>query len=119
MPPRTRMARATLTLPSCATHSSSALQPPVTSLANAIQCAPNCAPTAVVTRFNLNLTPQLCQLLVRKYDRFGTNSISFDSFVQCCVTVQGLTNAFQRFDTNRVRLDPIHIAIRVQQDTDR
>ncbi|KAI9189724.1 hypothetical protein H9P43_001157 [Blastocladiella emersonii ATCC 22665] len=50
-------------------------------------------------RFGFNLTPELIQLLVRKYDRYGTNTMTFDSFIQCCVTLQGLTRSFRQFDT--------------------
>ncbi|ORZ39343.1 programmed cell death protein 6-like protein [Catenaria anguillulae PL171] len=49
-------------------------------------------------RFGFNLTHELVSLLIRKYDRYGQGSITFDSFVQCCVTVQGLTRSFRQFD---------------------
>ncbi|KAI9223893.1 hypothetical protein BC828DRAFT_374857 [Blastocladiella britannica] len=52
-------------------------------------------------RFGFNLTPEICAILVRKYDTYDRGSITFDSFVQCCVTMQGLTRAFQQRDVTR------------------
>ncbi|KAI9223894.1 hypothetical protein BC828DRAFT_374861 [Blastocladiella britannica] len=54
-----------------------------------------------LAQFGFNLTPEICTILVRKYDQQGAGAITFDAFVQCCVTMQGLTRAFQQRDTNR------------------
>jgi Ca2+-binding EF-hand superfamily protein len=36
-----------------------------------------------------------------KFDRSGQGCISFDDFIQCCVNVQMLTDAFRAYDTNQ------------------
>ncbi|KAI9141187.1 hypothetical protein BKA69DRAFT_1075343 [Paraphysoderma sedebokerense] len=51
--------------------------------------------------FGYNLSESLCDMMIRKYDRHGRNNITFDSFIQACVTVKSLTESFQRYDTNR------------------
>ncbi|KAI9189667.1 hypothetical protein H9P43_001100 [Blastocladiella emersonii ATCC 22665] len=50
--------------------------------------------------FGYRLNPDLIRLLIRKYDRQGIGAIPLDAFIQCCVTVQTLTNSFRRFDTS-------------------
>ena len=37
--------------------------------------------------FGYRLSAQFYQLLVRKFDRQGHNSIAFDDFIQCCVVL--------------------------------
>ncbi|KAG0330794.1 Alpha-1 3/1 6-mannosyltransferase alg-2 [Podila horticola] len=48
--------------------------------------------------FGFNLTEVIVDLIVTKYDVRGRGDISFDNFVQSCVTVQTLTDAFRRID---------------------
>ncbi|KAF9932608.1 Alpha-1 3/1 6-mannosyltransferase alg-2 [Linnemannia zychae] len=48
--------------------------------------------------FGYNLSEAIVQLIVTKYDVRGRGDISFDNFVQSCVTIQTLTNAFRRID---------------------
>ncbi|KAG0303424.1 Alpha-1 3/1 6-mannosyltransferase alg-2, partial [Dissophora globulifera] len=48
--------------------------------------------------FGYNLSEQIVRLIVTKYDVRGRGDISFDNFVQSCVTVQTLTDAFRRID---------------------
>jgi len=48
--------------------------------------------------FGYNLSEQTVSLIVTKYDVRGQGDISFDNFVQSCVTVQTLTDAFRRLD---------------------
>ncbi|ORZ28705.1 hypothetical protein BCR41DRAFT_330180 [Lobosporangium transversale] len=48
--------------------------------------------------FGYNLSEAIVQLIVTKYDVRGQGDISFDNFVQSCVTVQTLTDAFRRID---------------------
>ncbi|KAK9759496.1 hypothetical protein K7432_017464 [Basidiobolus ranarum] len=50
--------------------------------------------------FGYNLTPQFVSLLIRKYDRRGKGDVSFDNFIQICVTIRSLTESFRRFDTD-------------------
>ncbi|KAI8594542.1 hypothetical protein EDD21DRAFT_393408 [Dissophora ornata] len=48
--------------------------------------------------FGYNLSEQIVSLIVTKYDVRGRGDISFDNFVQSCVTVQTLTDSFRRID---------------------
>ncbi|KAJ3359728.1 Programmed cell death protein 6 [Allomyces javanicus] len=50
--------------------------------------------------FGYNVTKELVDVLVKKYDRYGQGSITFDSFIQCCVTIRALTDSFRRFDSD-------------------
>ncbi|OZJ06659.1 hypothetical protein BZG36_00453 [Bifiguratus adelaidae] len=61
--------------------------------------------TALKT-FGYNLSDQFIQLMLKKYDKQGgrptggPQDITFDNFVQSCVTIKTLTEAFRRFDTD-------------------
>ncbi|KAF9192816.1 Alpha-1 3/1 6-mannosyltransferase alg-2 [Haplosporangium sp. Z 11] len=48
--------------------------------------------------FGYNLSESIVSLIVTKYDVRGKGDISFDNFVQSCVTVQTLTDSFRRID---------------------
>ncbi|KAI7825235.1 apoptosis-linked protein 2 [Gamsiella multidivaricata] len=48
--------------------------------------------------FGYNLSEVTVALIMTKYDVRGRGDISFDNFVQSCVTVQTLTDAFRRID---------------------
>lgn len=57
--------------------------------------------------FGYNLSDSFINLLIVKYDRLGhrppktgRGTITFDNFVQSCVTVKTLTDSFRRFDTD-------------------
>ncbi|GJJ75996.1 hypothetical protein EMPS_08354 [Entomortierella parvispora] len=50
--------------------------------------------------FGYRLSEETVRLIVTKYDVRGHGDISFDNFVQSCVTVQTLTDAFRRIDTD-------------------
>ncbi|ORX92448.1 programmed cell death protein [Basidiobolus meristosporus CBS 931.73] len=50
--------------------------------------------------FGYNLTPQFVRLLILKYDSRGKGDVSFDNFIQICVTIRSLTESFRRFDTD-------------------
>lgn len=52
-----------------------------------------------LTTFGYRLSPEFCRLAITKFDRFGRNSIEFDDFIQLCVTIHCLTEAFKRKDT--------------------
>ncbi|XP_072169336.1 programmed cell death protein 6-like [Diadema setosum] len=54
-----------------------------------------------LTTFGYRLSDRLYDVLLRKFDRGGKGAIAFDDFIQCCCVIQGLTNSFQRYDTNR------------------
>ncbi|KZT33796.1 EF-hand [Sistotremastrum suecicum HHB10207 ss-3] len=68
-------------------------------------------------QFGYNLSPQLLELISRKYEPKATTTagqsaggfrasgqstgVTFDRFVRCCVVVKTLTESFQRLDTDR------------------
>ncbi|CAH3026555.1 unnamed protein product [Porites evermanni] len=54
-----------------------------------------------LTSFGYRLSERFYGILIRKFDRSGRGVVNFDDFIQCCVVIQMLTNAFQGFDTNR------------------
>jgi len=53
------------------------------------------------TSFGYRLTPQFCQLCVRVFDRHNVRTMKFDDFIQCCVMLKTLTDAFRKHDTNQ------------------
>jgi Ca2+-binding EF-hand superfamily protein len=50
--------------------------------------------------FGYNLSDKFISLLIMKYDKYGRRDVTFDNFVQSCVTIKTLTDAFRRFDTD-------------------
>ncbi|KAI7905219.1 uncharacterized protein BX663DRAFT_502139 [Cokeromyces recurvatus] len=50
--------------------------------------------------FGYNLSDQFVRVLVQKFDKYGNGNITFDNFVQACVTVKTLTDSFRQFDTD-------------------
>jgi len=66
--------------------------------------------TQALQQFGYNLSPQLLNLVLRKYDVKATTAtggwgpppgISFDRFVRACVAIKQLTEAFRQIDTDR------------------
>lgn len=41
-----------------------------------------------------------CQLIVTRFDRTEKKSLKFDDFIQSCVMLRSLTDAFRARDTN-------------------
>lgn len=54
-----------------------------------------------LVQFGYNLTPQFVTMLYRMYDKRGNQAMSFDLFVQSCLTLKRLTDVFKRYDTDR------------------
>ncbi|CDS03362.1 hypothetical protein LRAMOSA00764 [Lichtheimia ramosa] len=55
--------------------------------------------------FGYNLSDGFVNLLINKFDKYGKWSqgkgdVTFDNFVQACVTVKTLTDSFRQFDTD-------------------
>ncbi|KAI8984225.1 hypothetical protein BDF20DRAFT_858681 [Mycotypha africana] len=50
--------------------------------------------------FGYNLSEPFIRLLVQKFDKYGKGNITFDNFVQACVTIKTLTDSFRQFDTD-------------------
>lgn len=62
--------------------------------------------TALKT-FGYNLSDNFINLLIKKYDKYagtknssGRGDVTFDNFVQSCVTIKTLTDAFRRYDND-------------------
>ncbi|KIW04050.1 uncharacterized protein PV09_04869 [Verruconis gallopava] len=54
-----------------------------------------------LTAFGYRLSPQFVQLLFRTYDRRGENAMSFDLFVQACISLKRMTDVFKKYDDDR------------------
>lgn len=50
--------------------------------------------------FGFNVSPKFIGTLIQKFDRYGKGDVSFDNFVQACVTVKTLTDSFRQFDND-------------------
>ena len=46
------------------------------------------------------VSAQFCQMVVTRFDRLSKRSLKFDDFIQTCVMLRGLTEAFKARDTN-------------------
>ena len=46
-------------------------------------------------------SPQFSQLCVRVFDRNNVRTMKFDDFIQCCVMLKTLTDAFRKHDSNQ------------------
>lgn len=63
--------------------------------------------TALKT-FGYNLSDGTVDTIVRKFDRHGKATVLFDDFIQCCILLHTLTNAFRQFDTDQDGVITIH-----------
>ncbi|PAA49108.1 hypothetical protein BOX15_Mlig015110g2 [Macrostomum lignano] len=54
-----------------------------------------------LTTFGYRLSDSFFDLLIRKFDRQGRGTIFFDDFIQACVMLQMLTQAFAQKDVQR------------------
>ncbi|CEI98074.1 hypothetical protein RMCBS344292_12191 [Rhizopus microsporus] len=56
--------------------------------------------------FGFNVSPKFINTLIQKFDRYATvnktgkGDVTFDNFVQACVTVKTLTDSFRQFDND-------------------
>jgi len=51
--------------------------------------------------FGYKLSPQFVQLIFRTYDRRQENAMSFDLFVQACISLKRMTDVFKKYDEDR------------------
>jgi len=51
--------------------------------------------------FGYRLSPQFVQLLFRTYDRRNEKAMSFDLFVQACISLKRMTDVFKKYDEDR------------------
>ena len=54
-----------------------------------------------LTSFGYHLSTKFVTMLYRMYDRKGTNAMSFDIFVQSCISLKRMTDVFKKYDTDR------------------
>ncbi|KAF9736356.1 hypothetical protein PMIN01_06272 [Paraphaeosphaeria minitans] len=57
--------------------------------------------TDALIAFGYRLSPQFVQLLYSTYDRRGDNNMSFDLFVQACISLKRMTDVFKKYDDDR------------------
>lgn len=48
--------------------------------------------------FSSSRSPNFSNLCVRKFDRLNVHTMKFDDFIQCCVMLKSLTDAFRKHD---------------------
>jgi Ca2+-binding EF-hand superfamily protein len=51
--------------------------------------------------FGYRLSPQFVELLFRTYNHGGLGGLSFDLFVQACISLKRMTDVFKRYDDDR------------------
>jgi Ca2+-binding EF-hand superfamily protein len=51
-----------------------------------------------LSSFGYRLSDRFYDLLIGKFDRTGRGNVAFDDFIQACVSIQTLTNAFRQYD---------------------
>ncbi|KAF1975785.1 EF-hand [Bimuria novae-zelandiae CBS 107.79] len=54
-----------------------------------------------VKAFGYSLSDQFVQLFYSTYDRRGNNNMSFDLFVQACISLKRMTDVFKKYDDDR------------------
>ncbi|KAL1603579.1 hypothetical protein SLS60_005167 [Paraconiothyrium brasiliense] len=57
--------------------------------------------TDALVAFGYRLSPQFITLLYSTYDRRGSNALSFDLFVQACISLKRMTDVFKKYDDDR------------------
>ncbi|XP_030841011.1 programmed cell death protein 6 [Strongylocentrotus purpuratus] len=58
--------------------------------------------------FGYRLSPQFCNLIVRRFDRNHAGTIKFDDFIQVCVMLKSLTEAFRKRDKSMNGVINVH-----------
>ncbi|KAK6348448.1 hypothetical protein TWF718_006242 [Orbilia javanica] len=54
-----------------------------------------------LSAFGYRLSPQFVTILFKSYDKRGENAISFDLFVQSCISLKRMTEVFKKYDEDR------------------
>ncbi|CAF1230790.1 unnamed protein product [Adineta ricciae] len=55
-----------------------------------------------LSSFGYRLSDNFYELLIKRFDRTGRGNVAFDDFIQACVSIQTLTNAFRHFDRQQI-----------------
>ncbi|KAJ9072779.1 hypothetical protein DSO57_1023710 [Entomophthora muscae] len=56
--------------------------------------------SSALQTFGYNLSDRFVQILIKQFDKKSRGDITFDNFIQVCVTIKMLTDSFRRFDTD-------------------
>lgn len=67
-----------------------------------------------LTTFGYRLSTQTVDTMLRKFDRYGRGTMLFDDFIQCCIVLHNLTNAFRNYDTDQDGVITIHYETFIQ-----
>jgi len=51
--------------------------------------------------FGYRLSPEYVRLLFQTYDTRGRGTLSFDLFVQACISLKRMTDVFKKYDQDR------------------
>jgi Ca2+-binding EF-hand superfamily protein len=57
--------------------------------------------TNALVAFGYRLSSQFIEILFRTYDKRGEGAISFDLFVQSCISLKRMTDVFKKYDDDR------------------
>jgi len=57
--------------------------------------------TNALVAFGYRLSPEFVRYLFSTYDKTGSRSLSFDLFVQSCISLKRMTDSFKRYDDDR------------------
>jgi Ca2+-binding EF-hand superfamily protein len=57
--------------------------------------------TNALVAFGYRLSPHFVDTLFRTYDKRGEGAISFDLFVQSCISLKRMTDVFKKYDDDR------------------
>lgn len=57
--------------------------------------------TNALVAFRYRLSPGFVELLFRTYDKRGEGVMSFDLFVQACISLKRMTDVFKKYDEDR------------------
>ena len=56
---------------------------------------------SALTSFGYNISSNICQILMQRFDRSGQKEILFDDFIKLCLILHGLTDSFRGKDVHQ------------------
>ncbi|XP_069993022.1 programmed cell death protein 6 isoform X1 [Penaeus vannamei] len=54
-----------------------------------------------ITTFGYRFSEKFYDVLMQRFDRTGRGGVYFDDFIQCCIVLHTLTQAFSQYDQDR------------------
>ncbi|XP_042861315.1 programmed cell death protein 6-like [Penaeus japonicus] len=54
-----------------------------------------------ITTFGYRFSEKFYDVLMKRFDRSGKGGVYFDDFIQCCIVLHTLTQAFSQYDQDR------------------